>query len=287
MSERRSSKARIGQINFVNCLPVVLPIVEGRVFLDSVETVFAAPAELNMRYADGTLDLGAMSSFHYLANSTSKSNRLQLVEGLSISSDGPVGSVLLFCQDELSKLNGQVVQVPESSATSVNLMKILLWETYGVKVEIQPVVSPSMPEAGSNVAASLIFGDHALKNDATWSQNCLRADLGAWWKDSYDVPMVYGLWAARTEWLCENENETENQSIYSDISAKLLESLHIGLTSMRENVIDEAVRRTGLTRSAMESYYLRQLNFEMTPRHLTGLETYRSLCQKLDLIPAN
>lgn len=270
---KRSSKARIGQINFVNCLPVVLPIVEGRVVLENTETVFAAPAQLNAGYADGSLDLGAMSSFHYLA-----SDDLELVHGLSISSDGPVGSVLLFASDELSKLNGKVVQVPQSSATSVNLMKVLLWEAYGVKVETKPVDSPDMP--GEGVSASLIFGDHALKNDELWSKSCVRADLGKWWKDAYNVPMIYGLWAARKEWLAE----PKNLPVYAEICSRLLESLHIGLTSMLPNVIDEAVRRTELPRAGIESYYLRQLNFEMTSRHLEGLEIYRGLCQKQQLI---
>ncbi len=273
VSERSSSKARVGQINFVNCLPVVLPIVEGRVVLDNAETVFAAPAQLNAWYADGSLDLGAMSSFHYLA-----CNDLELLHGLSISSDGPVGSVLLFASDEFSKLNGKVVQVPQASATSVNLMKVLLWEAYGVKVETASVDSPAMP--GDKVSASLIFGDHALKNDELWSKSCIRADLGKWWKDAYNLPMIYGLWAARKEWL----GKPENQAAYTEITAKLLESLHIGLTSMLPNVIDEAVRRTELPRAGIESYYLRQLNFEMTPRHLEGLEIYRGLCQKLQLI---
>ncbi len=277
MSKRGSSKARLGQINFVNCLPVVLPIAQGRVVLENAESVFAQPAQLNAWYADGTLDLGAMSSFHYLASD----NHLELVQGLSISSDGPVGSVLLFSSQELSKLNGRTVQVPKSSATSVNLMRVLLWETYGVSVELEPVDSPQMPDEQNKVVASLIFGDHALKCDHEWSKTALRKDLGQWWRDSYGVPMVYGLWAARKEWLAQSEN----QSVYSDTTAKLLESLDIGLTSMLPDVIEEAVRRTGLSRAAIESYYLRQLNFEMTSRHLDGLEIYRRLCQKLQLIP--
>jgi predicted solute-binding protein len=110
----------------------------------------------------GELDVSAMSSFFYLQ----KQKELSLVPNISISCLGPVGSVLFFSKEEPAKLNGKIIQTSSSSATSVNLLSVLLAEQFGVRPKF--IASPEPDLDKPEVAAALLIGDQALSLE--WRQ---------------------------------------------------------------------------------------------------------------------
>ncbi len=260
---------RLGQISFMNSLPVVLPIERGYVPLDA-EVVLASPARLNALFAQGALDIGAMSSFYYLSQ-----DNLTLVPGLSISCLGPVGSVLFFARVSPPELSGKKILVSSQSATSVNLLKILLLEHYGVEPLFIACDEPDLVLA--DVSGALIIGDRALGLDEVWEGRFYRQDLGQWWHETYDLPMVFGLWAARSEWVEGNPEKFE------EISAALVLAKKLGLSELFASVLSESGRRSGLSQSRLEGYFRGQLNFELSQGHFSGLSLYRSLCAKYNL----
>lgn len=261
---------RLGQIAFINCLPVVLPVEKGHVDV-AAQVVYASPTELNLSYAKGALDLGAMSSFFYLDN-----GGMELIPDLSISSDGQVGSVLFFSKVSTHNLNGARVSVPASSATSVNLLRILLLEQLGVKPEFVVEAEPDLDD-GKTMAA-LLIGDRALAFDGDWSNRFWRADLGQWWRIQTGLPMVFGVWAARRHWAAAHQEQL------LAISQALRSSADLGLSTLFPLVMNEARNRTALPPNRIQRYYHEELNFQLTPRHLKGLELFRQLCQQYGLL---
>lgn len=261
----------LGQISFINALPVVLPLERGVVPL-AARSIAAPPGTLNTWFREKRLDAGAMSSFFYLENF----RELQLIEGLAISSRGPVGSVLLFSAKEASELDGAEVAVPDSSASSINLLRILLKLCHGVEITLVPYREPDFSAADRG--GLLLFGDKALLADADLSARYNRIDLGQWWQRLTGLPMVYGVWGAQKDFV------KDNSRAFEEIAAALVEARDQGLTSMFPEVLDEAARRTNLPAARLEQYYRRDLDFSFRGEHREGLKLYEAMCRKYGYI---
>lgn len=257
-------KVAFGQINFVNCLPIVVPM-NATEFGENVR--YGTPSELNAAFEQGFLDAGAMSSFYFL-----RSPNLKLIPDICIASEGAVSSVMCYSKRPLGQLDGQRVSVPVSSATSTNLLRILLMEVFGVRPKIIQVSSPDIDDP--DIAAVLVIGDHALKVHDLWKKKYVTADLGEWWHINYQLPMVFGLWAARRDWAKDNHDE------FLALCKVLRDSVASGLDEMFEQVLDQGCKKTGLSRERMIRYFKRDLQYTMTPRHLAGLRKFGELSRK-------
>jgi chorismate dehydratase len=129
-----------------------------------------------------------------------------------------------------------------------------------------------------SIDGALVIGDYALSVDAPWSKRYKRRDLGGWWKSRFGLPMVFGLWAARTAWANEHQNE------FGRISEALATSLHLGLGPAMPAVIEQARERTGLSAERLNHYYREELNFSFGDAHVQAIRKYESLCQTYGLL---
>jgi len=264
------AKPHLGQISFVNSLPIVLPLERQHVSLEA-EIVLESPAKLNAMFEKGMLELSAMSSYYFL----SKGN-LTLCPDLSISCFGEVGSVLLFSKRDPAELaNGRVV-CSAQSASSVNLLKVLFAEQFGAWPEL---VSESYPDLDcADYDGALVIGDRALEVDYDWSQRYIRVDMGEWWHQRYGLPMVFGVWAARADWVDKNHYR------FAEICRALRIAKQLGLTRRWKDTLHEAHRRTGLSLSRLERYYKHELNFDFENEHSEALALYQQLLKKHQLL---
>ena len=263
-----ASATRLGQISFINALPIVLPLVRKHVRLDA-EQVFANPAELNLMLKSGELQMGAMSSFYFLED-----GGFDLFPDISISGSGKVGSVLLFSKFALTELDGKTVSVPRSSATSIKLMQVLLLEELGIKPNLVLADEDSKTE---ELDACLLIGDKALEFDASGT-TLQKTDLAQWWHQRYKLPFVFGVWGARKEWIAENRKDFES------IGEALVAACKLGLSSQLAAVISEAQSRTSLSPDRLRSYFLEDLDYRMTMSHHEALALFARLCRKYGLL---
>lgn len=269
---RAAQKLKVGQISFINTLPLTLPLDKGYCKLEA-EFVAANPAQLNELLSQGQLNIGAMSSFFFL-----KDGSFELFPDLSISSVNHVGSVLLFSKCTPEKLSGKVITVPDSSATSINLLRLLLKEEFGAPCTL--IKDPSLSLANSEISGSLLIGDQALKKRPLLENDYHCYDLGAWWYRLHQLPMVFGLWGARKTWI------KENQSAFKIIAAGFRQALDLGLGPYFSQVLDEAEKRSGLEQARLKQYYHNDLDYRLTEDHLNGLYLYANLCKKHGLFDA-
>lgn len=225
--KNRQARARLGQINFINSLPVIVPMMR-HCDTSKAEIILGTPAELNKQYAENLLDLGAMSSFFYLQTSD-----MQLVPGISISSVGEVGSVLFFSKKPVAELSKCRIAVPMSSATSINLLRVLLKEEFDVEPLLVNASAPDLDR--DDLDGALVIGDRALLVDPEWAQKYHRLDMGAWWFSNYQLPMTFGVWAAKTAWV------ESNPELFSEISAALVQARKDGITIDLDRVIEQSM----------------------------------------------
>src|SRR5438552_16733743 len=104
---------RVGCVKYLNARPLI------RGWQAPVE--FDHPSALCKRLANGELDVALVSSFEFLRNPI-----YRIVDDVSISSDGPVFSVVVAHRGEISQI--EEIELDPASQTAVNLLRCLLAE---------------------------------------------------------------------------------------------------------------------------------------------------------------
>jgi chorismate dehydratase len=186
--------ARIGMVKYLNTAPIHEKW-KSTVKHENWRMVEAAPAILNRQLAEGKIDLGFVSSYEYAAHP----KRYKILSGLSISANGPVGSVFLFSHLPIEHLDRVPVLLTSQSETSVSLVKIILEDFHKVRPEY--VTGDVLAEEGKEFKALLAIGDDALRlvDKATY---LYQFDLGDIWKRETGLPFVFSVCAVREEF-CE------------------------------------------------------------------------------------
>jgi chorismate dehydratase len=183
-----------------------------------------------------------------------------------------VGSVLFYSKTDLKYAKPLRIAVSSASATSVNLLSVLLKEEY--KTEPSFTYCPMPDLAAQEIDGALVIGDYALNVDPSWSTLSQRFDLAEWWTRLFNLPMVFAVWAARDDWQKLHRKQSDQ------IAESLKAALHEGLNSAFDQVIEEAAKRSGLPTSRLERYFRKELDFSFSSDHLAGLNRYKSLCEK-------
>ena len=183
---------RIGRIAYLNVAPY-FHYLQQEGFVG--ETISGVPSELNAMLAEGSIDACPSSSYEYglLADD------YFLLPGHSISSVGPVHSVLLFTSGSITDLAGTEVAITGESATSINLLKILLSEFCGINDVSFRVPSGEVEELLNGGTSALLIGDRALAAAKDCPPGFQMTDLGALWYHFTGLPFVFALWILRRE----------------------------------------------------------------------------------------
>jgi len=268
---------RVGRIPYVNCYPVYGAIDRGIVPM-TAELVDGVPSVLNRAMAEGSLDVSVISAVEYAHDA----KRYLLLPDLSICSDGPVRSVVLFSKRPAAELQGRRVLVSRSSMTSVALLELLFENVWDAK----PAFIPSNAElvdiarfGEDEHDARLVIGDAALHlwsrlrspelypEHETLSEYRYAYDLGAEWKNWTGLPFVFAVWVAQ---------RTSPVAEALGVHASLIASRDWGLAHL-DTLAAQAAIATGVDRGVCLEY-LSGLDYGLSYQHLAGLtEFFRRL----------
>lgn len=181
---------RLGHIAYSNCVPVHAGLL-GPEPPRGVELVRGTPAELNRALAAGDVDVAPASSIEFARHP----DRYRVLPGLSISSRGPVRTIVLAAHSPTRELDDAVVAVPTASATSVVLLRVLL----EIRERVRPRYVWFRQEAedpfAAGAAAALYIGDVAAA--AGRRAHPRIYDLGSEWTAWTGLPFVFALWQTR------------------------------------------------------------------------------------------
>ncbi len=183
---------RLGEIPYANVWPIYTVLRE-EFNLADWEIVRGVPTELNRALAEGRIDVSPSSSVEYLLNP----GRYRFLPDLSISSTGPVRSILLLSNRKIEDLDGRRVALTTQSATSTLLTRVILEEFYGMRPDYHPTDGPPRAVLGAS-DAYLLIGDNALLAGLRPSSR-YTYDLGELWWRKTGLPFVYALWIAETD----------------------------------------------------------------------------------------
>ncbi len=241
---------RIGCVKYLNARPLI--------FCGPADVVLDHPSVLCAQLARGELDVALVSSVEFLRNPI-----YRIVDGISISSDGPVYSVVVAHVGEISA--AEQIELDPAAETSGNLLRCLLSE-----LKLRPQFVATSTSSLAKVRARLLIGDQAVRFRQQHGNEFQFWDLGENWQKLVGLPFVYALWLLRPE-------VVDPKSV-----ADRLRALRNKNLADIDNLISAEKE---FDRGFCSRYYREHLRFSFGEREKKGLRTFQELCQKHDLLP--
>lgn len=257
-SRRVGEELVLGQVDFINCLPINLPIELGEVKINA-NIVKGIPSKLNKLILNNEIDIAPISSLTYLENK----DKLMPIADLCIASNGPADSVLLFSKFPLEELNGAKIALSPASATSNKLLEVILNEFLNLECRFESSLK--------NETAQLLIGDDALKEYAKGPQDKFIYDLGSLWKKHTGLPMIFGIW------VCRKEIAVGAGLDLPLIAQYLNQSKEIGLNEIFDVVLKKAMDSIPLSRDFYRGYF-EHLSYNFTNDFKQGLDLFEKHC---------
>lgn len=259
----------IGRIDYANAWPLFHQF-ENHTSLADYEVISRVPSELNRMLNSGELDVSAISSFAYGLNA----NDYVLLPGLSVGSVGNVNSILLFLKEPIESKRPERIAVTTTSATSVNLLKIIMtmhFECTPEYVTAEPVLDHMLESSDG----ALIIGDPAIQ--ASWRERGLHViDLGRLWHDWTGLGMTYAVVAARKE--------------VADAVPETIQAIHEALLASKEHNkahLDPLIKAACLQLGGLQEYwdmYFHSLQYDFGSKLQEGLALYFRYAKQLGLL---
>ncbi|SER44452.1 menaquinone biosynthetic enzyme MqnA/MqnD family protein [Salipaludibacillus aurantiacus] len=262
----------IGEISYTNIRPMFYYADRESLKQAGCEFVPAIPSKLNKDMERGLVDVGGISSFSYGEHS----EEYKILPDLSVSSTREVGSIFLFSKHPIDKLDGKSIALTSSSATSVNLLKIILQKFYQLNVGYQTTF-PEYSQMMSEHDGCLLIGDDAILAKFSLPPDIYCYDLGELWKHFTGLPMTYAVFAVR-------EEAWKNQSLLlADVHREFLNSKQQCIESGFEEMIQSIQFQLGGSFRFWKDYFS-NLNYELSEKHLEGLHRFYELSFELNLL---
>jgi len=262
----------VGFVNFINTAPIYVPWQEmGPLRGWTVRE--GPPTLLNRWLEEGLLDVGLVSSFAY----GMRAGDYYIFPDLGISATGPVGSVTLFSRSSTAELDGETVLLTTQSATSVNLLRIILEKFWGVKPNYRTGKFEETGDGVQDPKAYLAIGDEALRLRAVRT-DLLQIDLAEVWLEQTGYPFVFAVWAIRRgSW------ERDPQGIHR-LHERLLRCYRRGKDEL-ERISRLAAPRVPLTPSECLAY-LQGIELNLSMEKQQGLLHFFDLLHRHGVLPA-
>ncbi len=261
-----NDKINIGMVNFINTAPLYEVWKERAAVAlhEHWQVIEGPPSRLNRMLYNGELDLGFISSHEYALHP----GEYRILDGLSISAQGEVGSVFLFSELPVAALNGKPVGLSPQSQTSNALIRIILEDYYHIRPHY--VESDEAP-------AHLAIGDRALRLKAE-NRYPIVLDLSQEWQRHTGLPFVFAVWAVREE--CWNTHGAEVRAIQEE----LLTCVEIGRRRLME-ISARVAERIPMPPAACHEY-LQRIEFDLSPAKVLGLSRfYQNLIDRREVSP--
>ena len=232
---------RLGCVRYLNARPLIHGW-EGDVDFDH-------PSALCNKLAAGKLDVALVSSFEFLRNPI-----YRIVDDVSISSNGPVYSVIVAHRGEIADI--KEIELDPASETSINLLRCLLADL-GLN-----------PRLVQRVAGAAAVTNSALVRPAQQ------------WQKFFGLPFVYALWLVRPE-VADPKQIANSLRALRDANLDNFDNL---VAEVVVGVADPGQRKQ-VDREFLSLYYTEHLRFRLGEKEKQGLRSFANLCSNHGLLP--
>ncbi len=259
-------KLRIGKIPYLNLFPFFYFLE--KIKDPSFEFIEDIPSRLNKKLRAGEIDVSPSSSVEYLLNE----NLYEIIENHSISSRGPVKSIILFSKSPLQELANKTILVTDQSDTSIVQLGIIANIFLKLNIKTEKSNRP-LDEGLREYPAYLLIGDEAMKN-VYLNKRFYIYDLGELWERHTGLPFVYALWIIRKDAL-------NKKGILIKKFKEKLDNIKRDFLKNPAQLCELPEISNIIGPKEVLSYW-ETLSFDLTEEHKRGLELFRHYAMMLN-----
>ena len=263
----------IGEINFLNCLPLFF-LLKKKFPTNNYRYIQGNPAQLNQMLAANRIDISPSSSMEYAL----RSEHYFILPRVSIASTREVRSVLLLSRKPIENLANITIALTAQSLTSIYLLKIILFHFFQLDRQSIRFITVEFNADDKLPDAALLIGDQALRAFHQTPPGYQIYDLGSLWYRFTSLPFVYALWIGRKELDDEKLNQINELSTQlCHIKTVLPKHLNAMLTAASQTYPDipaETIRR----------YWQEAISYELDTQEKQGLNLFYTLAHQIDLL---
>lgn len=259
----------IGRIDYANVWPI-FHYAEQWLPKDRFVIDRRVPSELNRALRKGEVDITSLSSYAFAENAED----YILLPNLSVSAKARVNSILLITRKPLEAVMNGTIALTSTSATSVNLLKIIM-SLYYKATPSYITMEPSLDSMLEQADAALLIGDNAIH--ASWrSGGYTVIDLGELWRNWTGYGMTFALVAVR-----KTTAASEPEAVAAVLHA-LTESKRLSLQDPTP-LINKACEQLGGESSYWKRYF-QELSYDFGADEQAGLKLYFNYAKQLGLL---
>lgn len=254
---------RVGIVNFINTSGIYVPWQDmERAEADATapwRVIEGPPSLLNRLLKANEIDVGLISSYAYGLDIEDYC----MLPNLGISAIGAVGSVFLITRNAqgLHEMAGKRILLTSQSATSVNLLRLILERFYRV-IPHYECGSLTDFETNTGFDGYLAIGDEALQLKKH-RPDLNFFDLAEIWMEKTGLPFVFAVWAVR------KDTWKRTPEAVRALHQHILTCYRNGLREL-ENISDRVAFRAGLTARECLNY-LRGIHLHFDSTHTKAL----------------
>lgn len=242
------SKIKVGIVNYLNTKPLIYGL-EGPLMKDQIELVGDYPARLAEMLKNNVIDVGLIP-----VAVIPELKDYYVVGDYCIGAEGEIASVALFSEVPMHDI--KKVFLDYQSRTSVELLKFLMKEYWGIKPEIIQAKNEDYRKAIKGDTAGLVIGDRAFEQRKI---STFIYDLGSEWRTITGLPFVFAAWIS-TKPLPQDFIELFNKANAEGL-----------------NHIDEIVADNPFSLFDLQKYYKLHLSYYLDDRKKKGMERFLQL----------
>lgn len=268
-----TSKLRIGEIPYLNVLPVVYAL-KNKSDCSAYEFIKGVPSKVNRMLREGDLDVGLCSSIEYLKHE----DEYDFIESHSVSSSGPIGSISLFSKVSIEKLSSRTVLVSSQSETSAALLQVIFREFLNIdcNLKTEDITYRDLGSGFTNAWACLLIGDDAMLGAKKYSGSFNNIyDLGELWFKHTGMPFTFAMWLCRKDWC------SENKDVLNKFKADLNDGKEFAAKNLKATA-KLAHLKDVFSEEELVSYW-NKIEYDFNDKHKKGLELFKSLAKQLSL----
>jgi len=250
----------IGKIPYANLFPI-FHYLDTRCDTSEYRFIEGAPSKLNKMLHNNELDISPSSSIEYIKNK----EHYIILPDFSISSTGPIKSILLFSKFPIEKLAGKNIAVSAETDTSAVLLQIILKEFMKIECTFSPVDTRSVNNILTSFSAMLHIGDNAMI-EAKKQPAPYVYDLGELWYEHTGLPFVFALAIE-----CK-DSISAKKGLIEQFSKDLAAAKEFSKNNL-ESIATKAPQRKWLSEEELVSYW-KIISYDLGKQHMEGLKLF-------------
>ncbi len=233
-------------VSYQNTIPFLYGLEHSSIASD-VNLTVCPPYQCAEMLARGEVQIALIPSVRLL-----DIKNISIITDYCISAEGSVRTVELFAHKSVESIRR--IHLDTDSRTSVELLKLLLLQRWGVDVEFVPFQSAQ--NVGQDEGCMLI-GDKVFEHEQTFPY---RYDLAQEWIDFTKKPFVFAVWVATDD-------------TPSDVIRQINSALEFGVDNISK-AVDKYTPES--RREDIYSYLTKNIKFNLTQEKLNGLSLFLS-----------